>query len=78
MKFKKNDRVLIYPYGDNQIEVMGYITQIGRAIISKKKFIRIRGIKLNSAKETIYFSMKVYEWDFHKIIRLTKQKRGSA
>jgi hypothetical protein len=66
--FKKGQIVFLYPYDDTtQIEVVGYISKIGRAYLSKKEYIKIKGLKNNSCGDIFSFSMRVYEYDWNKI-----------
>ncbi len=71
VKFNKYDKVICTPYRDSkQIELIGFISKIGRGIMNKIQFIQIKGTKKNTYGDLIYFSIKIfkYDWDLIKIL----------
>ena len=68
IKIKKGDLIKISPYKyHKQIILIGIVKNTGRSWISKKQFIKIKGVKLNTYGDILYFSYKVWEFDFDKI-----------
>lgn len=66
-KIKQGDLIQLSPYEDDTIKVIGIVYFIGRSWISKKQFIKIKGVKLNSYGDILYFKHKIWEFDFNKI-----------
>lgn len=62
------DKVILRPYRDSlNIEVIGYITKLGRGIINKIPYVIIKGVKKNSCGDFLGFRIKIYKYNFDLI-----------
>jgi len=67
-KYNIGDIVIANPYRDSpQIKVVGYIVKIGRGIINKIPYVKIKGVKRNTYNDFIKFSIKIYQYNFDLI-----------
>jgi len=66
-KINEGDLIKIFPYEERSIFLIGIVKNIGVGTFSKKQFIKIKGIKVNSYEDILYFSYKIWEFDFDKI-----------
>ena len=70
------DLVIAHPYRDNlNIEVVGYIVKIGKGIISRNKYVKIKGMKKNTWKDILATTIKIYEDDFD-LVNFVRREDG--